>query len=39
VHSAAVIRGAHEAAARAFLAYLQGPQAKAVFTRRGFGLP
>jgi molybdate transport system substrate-binding protein len=39
VHSAAVVRGAHEAAARAFLAYLQGPQAKAVFARRGFGLP
>lgn len=39
VHSAAVIRGAHEAAARAFLAYLQGPQAKGVFVRRGFGLP
>ena len=39
VHSAAVVRGPREAAARAFLAYLQGPQAKAVFTRRGFGLP
>lgn len=39
VHSAAVIRGTHEAEARAFLLYLQGPQAKAVFTRRGFGLP
>jgi molybdate transport system substrate-binding protein len=39
VHSAAVVRGAHEPAARALLAYLQGPQARAVFARRGFGLP
>jgi molybdate transport system substrate-binding protein len=39
VHSAAVVRGAHEAEARTFLLYLQGPQAKAVFVRRGFGLP
>ncbi len=39
VHSAAVIRGGHEAAARAFLLHLQGPEARAVFTRRGFGLP
>jgi molybdate transport system substrate-binding protein len=39
VHSAAVIRGKHEAEARAFLLYLQGPQAKAVFARRGFGPP
>lgn len=39
VHSAAVVRGPREAAARAFLTYLQGPQARAVFTRRGFGIP
>ncbi|MEO8679921.1 MAG: molybdate ABC transporter substrate-binding protein [Vicinamibacterales bacterium] len=39
VYPAAVIRGAHEPAARAFLAYLQGPQARAVFARKGFGLP
>jgi molybdate transport system substrate-binding protein len=36
---AAVIRGAHEEAARKFLAYLKGPEARAVFVRKGFGVP
>lgn len=36
---AAVIRGSHEAAGRAFLTYLKGPEARAVFVRKGFGVP
>ena len=39
VHSAAVIRGPQEAAARRFLEFLKGDQARAVFEKRGFGLP
>ena len=34
----AVIAGRDEAAARRFLEFLQGPEARAVFTKRGFGL-
>lgn len=36
---AAVIAGPAEAEGRRFLQYLQGPAARAVFTRRGFGQP
>jgi molybdate transport system substrate-binding protein len=35
----AVIRGPAEAEAKKFLAFLKGPQARAVFDRRGFGTP
>jgi molybdate transport system substrate-binding protein len=35
----AVIAGPAEAEARKFLAFLQGAQARAVFERRGFGIP
>ena len=38
-HSAAVIRGNNETAARAFLAHLKSPGARAVFTRKGFSVP
>lgn len=36
---AAVIAGREEAEGRRFLEFLKGPDARAVFTRRGFGLP
>ena len=36
---AAVIRGAGEAEGRRFLAFLQSAPARAVFARRGFGIP
>jgi molybdate transport system substrate-binding protein len=36
IHSAAVIAGPHEAAGRAFLEFLKGDRARAVFERRGF---
>jgi molybdate transport system substrate-binding protein len=39
VHSAAVITGPKEAAARAFLEFLKGDRARAVFDKRGFGAP
>lgn len=39
VAPAAVMAGADEAEGRRFLAYLTGPQARAVFTKRGFGPP
>lgn len=39
VQPAAVIVGPAEAEGRRFLQYLQGPAARAVFTRRGFGTP
>ena len=39
VQPAAVIAGAEEAAGRRFLAFLKGPQARAVFAKHGFGLP
>ena len=39
VHPAAVIVGPAEAEGRRFLQYLQGPAARAVFERRGFGKP
>jgi molybdate transport system substrate-binding protein len=39
IYPAAVIRGANEAAAKALLAHLKGPSARAVFTRKGFGVP
>ena len=35
----AVIAGPSEAEARRFLEFLKGPQARAVFDRRGFGRP
>lgn len=35
----AVIKGPGEAQARRFLEFLKGPQARAVFDRRGFGVP
>lgn len=35
----AVIKGPGEAQARRFLEFLKGPQARAVFERRGFGAP
>ena len=35
---AAVVKGPREAEARRFLEFLQGPQARAVFTKRGFGI-
>ena len=38
VQPAAVIAGPAEAEGRQFLQFLQGPAARAVFTRRGFGL-
>ena len=38
-YPAAVIAGPAEAEAKRFLAFLKGPQARAVFERRGFGLP
>ena len=34
----ALVKGGDSAEARAFLAFLSGPQARAVFERRGFGL-
>lgn len=37
VHSAAVMAGPAEAQGRRFLQFLQGPAARAVFERRGFG--
>ena len=39
VQPAAVIAGRDEAEGRRFLEFLKGPQARAVFTKRGFGLP
>ena len=39
VQPAAVIAGREEAEGRRFLEFLKGPQARAVFTKRGFGLP
>lgn len=39
VHSAAVIKGPNEAAARRFLDFLKTDQARAAFTKRGFGIP
>ena len=39
IQPAAVIRGPDEAAGRRFLEFLKAPQARAVFTKRGFGLP
>ncbi len=39
VHSAAVIKGPNEAAARRFLAFLTTDHARAVFTKHGFGTP
>ena len=36
-YPAAVIRGAAEADAKRFLEFLKGPQARAVFAKRGFG--
>src|SRR5688572_18930137 len=39
VHSAAMIAGPNEAAARRFLEFLKSDQARTVFTRRGFGIP
>ncbi len=39
VYPAAVVRGANEAAARAFVTYLQSADAGAVFRAAGFGLP
>jgi molybdate transport system substrate-binding protein len=38
-HSVAVIAGPAEAEARKFLEFLKGPEARAVFDRRGFGRP
>jgi molybdate transport system substrate-binding protein len=38
-YPAAVIAGPSEAAAKRFLEFLKGPQARAVFDRRGFGKP
>ena len=35
----ALVKGGDTAEARAFLAYLTGPDAKAIFARRGFGTP
>ena len=35
----AVIAGPSEAEAKRFLEFLKGPQARAVFDRRGFGKP
>lgn len=39
VQPAAVIAGPEAAEGRRFLEFLKGPQARAVFTKRGFGLP
>ena len=39
VQPAAVIAGREAAEGRRFLEFLKGPQARAVFTKRGFGLP
>lgn len=39
IHTAAVIAGPQEAAARAFLDFLKSDRARAVFNRRGFGTP
>jgi molybdate transport system substrate-binding protein len=39
VQPAAVIKGPREAEARRFLEFLKGAEARAVFARRGFGLP
>lgn len=39
VQPAALVRGSSEAEARRFLEFLEGPAARAVFTRRGFGRP
>ncbi|MGE0863567.1 MAG: molybdate ABC transporter substrate-binding protein [Vicinamibacterales bacterium] len=39
VQPAAVIAGSAEAEGRRFLQFLQGAEARAVFTRRGFGAP
>ena len=38
-YPAAVIVGPSEAEAKRFLEFLKGPQARAVFDRRGFGKP
>ena len=38
-YPAAVIRGSSEVEANRFLEFLKGPQARAVFDRRGFGNP
>jgi molybdate transport system substrate-binding protein len=38
-HSAAVIKGPKEAPARAFLDFLETDRSRAVFARRGFGMP
>ena len=38
-HSAAVITGPNEAAARRFLEFLKGAPAREVFSKHGFGLP
>ena len=39
VHSAAVVAGPNEAAARQFLEFLKSAPARAVFAKRGFGIP
>ena len=39
VQPAAVIAGPHEAEGRRFLEFLTGPQARAIFIKRGFGFP
>ena len=39
VQPAAVVAGPDEAAGRRFLEFLKGPQAQAVFAKRGFGIP
>lgn len=39
VQPAAVIAGPDDAAARRFLEFLKGPEARAVFAKRGFGVP
>ena len=39
VYPGAAIRRGDEAGAKAFLAYLKGASARAVFTRKGFGVP
>jgi molybdate transport system substrate-binding protein len=39
VMPAAVIAGPREADARRFMEFLKGPQARAVFTKWGFGTP
>jgi molybdate transport system substrate-binding protein len=39
VQPAAVIAGPHQTEGRRFLEFLKGPQAQAVFSKHGFGLP